>query len=157
MICHELTKLDNNKTINISSVKSIQEAYLENRDIDLVKETLENNKIKRTGMELLFGFYVDANVSFDLYLQDEFFAHYNLQKCVFTPLSKTEDMYHVFPLINLPYMKETYIKNKSLDSSNIVLIGAVLKHETYRKEIQQEVYWKGLLEIPFHALCSTKI
>jgi hypothetical protein len=145
----KLEKLDNllNSEIHF---QTLREAFIANEDISLVKESPANNQIERTGMELLFGFYSEVDVSFDLVLQDEFYAHYELQKGKFYPLAKEIDKYCVLPLINLPYMKPTFITNVSRDiyaPDKLFLIGAVLKHETFRKEILKEPYYKDLLEI----------
>lgn len=157
----KLELLDHTSLVN-SLETSLQKAFVENKDIGLVKQNITDNKIERTGMEILFGFYAEMDVSFDLYLQDEFFAHYDLVKGKFYPISKKDDKYYVFPLLNLPYMKDTFVKNVSLldiskekdifkkdvnFSDIFFLVGAVLKHETYRAEFQQEIYCKNLVEI----------
>lgn len=126
------------------SFQTLQEALIANRDIGIVKEVPRNHQIERTGLELLLGFYSDVDVSFDLHLQNEFFAHYELKKGTFTPLAKKQDKYSVLPLINLPYMKPTFITRVSEDiyaPDKLFLIGAILQHETFRKEIQTEPYF----------------
>ena len=123
------------------SFQTLQEALIANRDIGIVKEVPRNHQIERTGMELLLGFYSEV---VDLHLQNEFFAHYELKKGTFAPLAKKQDKYSVLPLINLPYMKPTFITRVSEDiyaPDKLFLIGAVLQHETFRKEIQTEPYF----------------
>ena len=83
------------------------------------------------------------DVSFDLYVQNAFYGHYDLKKWKFTPLAKKDEKYSVLPLINLPYMKPTFIRKVSEEiysPEKLFLIGAKLKHETYRKEINDEPY-----------------
>ena len=141
IIRQELVKLD---THLISSFQNLHDAFIANKDIGIVKEHLYNHEIKRTGMELLLGFYSEVDVSFDLYLQNEFFAHYEMKKGMFYPLAKENDKYSVLSLINMPYMKPTYIRNVTTEiyaPDKLFLIGAVLKHETFRKEIQSEPYF----------------
>jgi len=123
--------------------KTFKDCLIANNDIGIVKESLRNYQIERTGMELLLGFHSEVDVSFDLYLQEEFYAHFDIQKEKFIPLAKKNEKYSVLPLINLPYMKDTYIKNVSVEiysPEKLFLIGAKLKHETYRKEITLEPY-----------------
>ena len=143
LIRQELEKLE---TLPESEIqfKTLHEALIANNDIDLVKEPPQNNRIERTGTELFLGFFSDIDVSFDLFLQDEFYDHYELKKGTFTPLAKKDGKYHVLPLINLPNMKPTFITKVSTDiysPDKLFLIGASLKHETFRKEIQTEPYY----------------
>lgn len=143
LIRQELEKLE---TLPESEIQfqTLSESFIANKDIGLVKEPPQNNRIERTGTELFLGFFSDIDVSFDLFLQDEFYAHYELKKGTFTPLAKKDDKYHVLPLINLPNMKPTFITKVSTDiysPDKLFLIGASLKHETFRKEIQKEPYY----------------
>ena len=108
IIRQELVKLD---THLIFSFQNLQEALIANKDIGIVKEHFYNHEIKRTGMELLLGFHSEVDVSFDLYLQNELFAHYEIKKGMFHPLAKENDKYSVLSLINMPYMKPAYIRN----------------------------------------------
>ena len=98
LIRQELEKLE---TLPESEIQfqTLHEGLIANKEIGIVKEPPQNNQIKRTGMDLLLGFYSDVDVSFDLFLQEEFYAHYELKKKTFAPLAKKDDKYHVLPLI----------------------------------------------------------
>jgi len=130
--------------------QSFDEALRTHCDIGIVKDSIIHCNISRHGLDLLIGFYSEKDVTFELYIDNSQYASYTMKAGEFCPIGIHDPV--IIPLINFPFIRPepipiTVVETSSSVAAGLFAVGALLKRETYRKEIQTKQYHSTVLYI----------